>query len=621
MSETPQQSPGLSTSLILALPPVAALLAIVSMRPYDGALFHYARTGSDWSHHYIRVLMARELPQVRPGSFLEWLIQGDHDFPPLIHAVGAPAGFLIGHGEAEIARLGLLWVLLLALAVGLVTTSLSGSRRLGVASFATTVLFPPFHAASLNYYFDLPMSALTWCCIAALVAGQDRRPLLAGAVAGVFLFLAGLAKWSALPMAPPVLLGIMLCRRPSELPALQNWKRRLVCGLSLSLSTLALLAGYWKLSTRSWNRMMHMTYGTELNPSSDFVQSATAVDAVMSILAGLPTLFDPGRHLSAEPFAFYSIRGVFCFLSPPIAALLALLFAVWLWRSRVAWPLLVTTVLGYLVLFTVVIPTLDERFLLTPAPVLIVLVLLSWRLLPRVLGALFAITYVSLALWVAWDFHHTPVNPEPGMGRDAALAGEGEFFRIWEEVDLERRGLGLQSASDAQWGWMRLDQPQPVYLRLRERLWDQLIACRADAVLVEDQLTGTGMAEGLWWAYRNELARLRGEDAFQSIQGFSDSISDIFTGDSLEVDELMASDRVVALSSYNLRQPDIPAGAPGIIGEGWSLRGVADRADTEGVSHLAIWSPQGSELCPQWSTRVGTIDAVGLPGPLGIGAQ
>ena len=600
--------------MLLASAPVAAMLAIVSSRPYDGALYHYARTGSDWSHHYIRVLMARDLPQVQFGGLLEWLIQGDHDFPPLIHAVGAPAGFIIGHGEADIARLGLGWVLLLALAAASVVTSVSDSRRLGVVAFVTTALLPPFHAASLNYYFDLPMSALTWCCIAVLISGQDRRPVLAGAVAGLFLFLAGLAKWSALPMAPPVLLGIMLCRRPSELPAIQQWKRRLICAVSLSLSTLGLLASYWKLSTRSWNRMMHMTYQTDLDPSSEFINSGTALDAFMSIIGGLPTLFDPGRHLSAEPFAFYSIRGVFCFFSPPIAVLMALLLLAWAAKSRNAWPLLATTILGYLLLFTLVIPTLDERFLLTPAPVLIVLAMLGLQRLPRTLAGVLSVAYIAATLWVAWDFHHTEYDNNPGIGHEVRAPGEGEFRRIWDEVDLERNGLGLQSASDAQWGWMRYDQPQPTYLRLRERLWDQLALCGAEAVLVEDQLTGTGMGEGLWWAYRNELARLVGEYAFRSIQGFSDSISDIFTGDSLEVDGLIAADQVVAISSYNLDQPGIPARAPGVISEGWTLRVVIDRAETEGASHLAIWTPAGSQRCPQWKNQVGAIDTRGLPG-------
>ena len=104
-----------------------------------------------------------------------------------------------------------------------------------------------------------------------------------------------------------------------------------------------------------------------------------------------------------------------------------------------------------------------------------------------------------------------------------------------------------------------------------------------------------------------------------SIQGFSDSISDIFTGDSVEVDDLIAEDQVVALSSYNLGQPDIPARAPGIISEGWTLRAVIDRAETEGVSHLAIWSPAGSQRCPQWENRVGGIDTEGIPGRPGSG--
>ncbi len=591
------------------------MLAIVASRPYDGALFHYARSGSDWSHHYIRVVMALELPNVGFGGLLGWLTSGDHDFPPLIHAIGAPAGYLIGHGEAPIGRLGVIWVLVLALAVGSTIRSLTNSSRAGIAAFVATALLPPFHAASLNYYFDLPMTALIWVAIAVLIAGQDKRPLLAGAVAGAFLFLAGLAKWSALPMAPPLLLGILLCTRPQAPPLLKQWKGRLLCAGAMGLSSFALLTGYWRLSTRSWNRMMHMTYQTELDPSSDFLHSSSGLDAVSGILSNLPTLFDLNRHLQTHPntFAFYSIRGVFCFLSPLLALLLFALLGLWLWKTRTAWPLLVVTLASYLVLFSVVIPTVDERFLLTPGPVLLVLAVLAWRGLPKPAAVAIALTYIAVALWVAWDFHHTDSIPDPGVGSDRREPLSGEFGRVWDEVSQERRGLGLQSASDAQWAWLRYDQRQPVYLRLREVLWEALTACGANVLLVEDQLTQTGLAEGLWWAYRNDLSRLRNEDAFHSIQGFSESISDIFTGDSVDPQDAIAEDRIVALSSYDLSQPGIPTKAPGLIHSGWQLRAVIDRAEAEGASHLAIWTPEGSARCPQWQHQVGELGTMQAP--------
>ncbi len=592
---------------MLASLPVSVLCGIVATRPYDGGLFHHARSGSDWSHHYIRVLMAGELPGLSPTAVLQWLVEGDHDFPPLIHALGAPAGHLIGHGEHRIALLGLLWVVILALAVGSTVRSLSGSTRLGLAAFSATALLPPFHAASLNYYFDLPMTALIWCCIAALIAGQERWPLLAGTLGGVFLFLAGLAKWSALPMAPPLLLGILLCHRQGQASALQSWRSRVKCAVAMGLSTLLLLSAWWRLSTRSWDRMMHMTYGTALDPDSAFGMKQSALQAVLGIIDGLPKLFDPARHLSTEPFAFYSIRGVFCFLSPPLTILLSALFILWLLRSRNSWRLLACTVIGYLCLFTVVIPTLDERFLLTPGPVLLILCLIAWaRLSPRTAGSV-ALLYIGASLWVAWDFHHQPDSGDVGEGVGPEPDINGEFQRIWREVSLERSGIGLQSASDAQWGWRRMDDEQPIYLRLREPIWRELGRCKASAILVEEQLTRTGLAEGLWWAYRNELARLQGEHAFHSIQGFSDRINDVFTGDSLELKDLIWEDRVAALSSYDQTQPGLKPAAPGVLASGWELRAVIDRGPTEGTSHLAIWTPVGSKLCQQWQGGRGRI--------------
>jgi len=591
---------------------VGDLFAVVATRPYDDALFHHARAGSDWSHHYIRVQMAATLQHTSLVDLPRWVVEGDHDFPPLIHVVGAPLGYVVGHSEVAIQRLGLLWVLMLGLSVGWVAHRLSGSRQVAIAAGTAVALMPSAHAASMNYYFDLPMTSLLWLSAAVLLGTQDRWPLLAGIFAGAICFLAALGKWTALPMAPPLLLGALAC-----VPVGRRWTaitvgRRVLSATALTATMALLLVHYWKLSTRSWERMLHMTYGGNLQQAGD-PSSAAEASGVLSQLANrLPDVVDLLAHLNIDSLFFYPVRLVFCVLSPMVAILVLGGCVLWLRRGALGWPLVGSLVSGHLFLLYFVIPDLDDRFLLTLAPSLILAMVFGWRHLTEPLRTALACVFVCVSIWVAWDFHHTPPEPpeppsDPGPG-ELPTPSRGALEKAIDAADVlsNLSGPGLQSGVDRQWGWSRTDDVAARYFPLRTIIWDELVRCGASIVMVENLLMPLDVG-GLWWSYRNALATLEDEHSFESIVGFEDGMNSTYSGDTIPLETAIERDLVVVVARNDLSQPDAAPQRPKLLQSGWRRRALADRGETEGASHLAIWTPQGSRLCSQWSGNPGEL--------------
>ncbi|HCP45809.1 MAG TPA: hypothetical protein DIU15_07195 [Deltaproteobacteria bacterium] len=589
---------------------VGFAFSLVATRPYDDALFHHARAGSDWSHHYIRVQMATSLQTTQTSDLSTWLVEGDHDFPPLIHVVGTLLGYVVGHSEANIQRTGLLWVLILGLAVGLVAARLSRSRPLGIAAGTAVLLMPSAHAASMTYYFDLPMTALLWLSAAVLMATQDKWPLRAGVLAGAICFLAGLGKWTALPMAPPLLLGVLAC-----LPPGQRWTsiavgRRVLSATALTGTLVVLLVHYWKLSTRSWDRMLHMTYGGDLAQSAAPDGNDGDASGILSQLASkLPDVVDLLAHINLDSLFFYPVRLVFCVLSPMIAVLVIAGGVLWLRRSTLGWPLVGCLTAGHLFLLYFVIPDLDDRFLLTLAPALVLAAVFGWQTLSEPLRSVLGCLFVCISLWVAWDFHHTPPEPppDPGPGEPHAHT-RSALEKAIDAADVltNLKGPGLQSGVDRQWGWSRADDVADRYFPLRDIIWEGLVQCEAQVVLVENLLMPLDVG-GLWWSYRNALAALEGEHTFQSIQGFEDTMFSTYSGDTIQLEAAIESDSVVVVARNDLSHPDAPLKRPPLLETGWRRRALADRGETEGASHLAIWAPVGSKLCSQWAGQPGEL--------------
>ncbi len=612
--------PGATSSVGLAVQVGAALIAlallcIVLSRPYDGAQFHSARSGVEWTHHALRVQLASDLPGLHPLRARDWVLSADRDFPPLVPVVGALLGFVVGHGEESIHRAGLLWLLLLALATGILCKALSGDAKLALAAAVCSLLLPAHHAASLNFYFDLPMVALLWMGLATLAWQQDVRPVRAGLAAGCLLSLAAFAKWTALPLIPPLLLGVLLIR-----PEGKSWDRDLLllrarAALPLVVLNTGLVLSFWRLSPRSWNRMLSMSFGGALDPRTDFTPTSW-LHTVRTTLGGLTEAITPGRHLSLEALYWYPLHSIWSYLSVPVAALLALLALRWLHRPDRSWPLIACTFLGHIALLFGVFSSLDERFLLSLGPVLLLPPLLAWSSLPTKPRALLGALFVGSTLWVAFDFHHSTAEPGVGIGDNepeaTTIAG-----RVWGEIAAERQGIGLQSATDRQWGWMRSDAQRPAYFEARELLWNELVGCGASVVLAQEELTLDGFGEGFWWDFRRRRALLDRDAAPDSILGLAGGTTVLLSGTPISIERAVRRDLIVAVTRYegkmrwqDLALPQAEAAAPA-----FELRAIIDRRKLlpegpvlmDGPHLLALWTPPGSARCPQLTKDGDTV--------------
>jgi len=598
---------------------VVMLLGIVLSRPYDGAQFHSARSGVEWTHHAQRVQLASELPALHPLRAIEWFLLADQDFPPLVPAVGALLGFVVGHDEEPIHRAGVLWLLLLALATALLTRALHTDPRVAVAAGVCCLLLPAHHAASLGFYFDLPMVALLWMGLAVLAWQQNHRPVRAGLAAGFVFTLAALAKWTALPLIPPLALGVLLIR-----PEQSRWDRKLLAlrvraALPLLALSSVLVLSFWRLSSRSWNRMLAMSFGGELDPSTAFAPTSW-LHALSANLGGLGTVVTTGRHLTVEALYWYSLHFIWAYLSVPLTILLAVALLGWMRRPDRSWPLIASATATHLVLLFGIFTSLDERFLLSLGPALVLPPILGWYALPTRPKALLGGFFVGCALWVALDFHHSSPSPGEAIG-DTRTETTNTAQRIWDEINVERRGLGLQSATDRQWGWMRSDALRPAYFEAREVVWSSLRECGADVILAQEELTLDGFGEGFWWDYRRRLAVLRSESVPASILGAgNDDSLVLLSGASISVEQAARSDSIAAITRYEGSPGwhELPLPQPELGQPKWDLRAVLDRRKLfprgpvlmDGPELLALWTPFGSSLCPQWPA---TSTAEALP--------
>ena len=140
----------------------------------------------------------------------DWVTAADQGYPPLIHWVAAPLGSVLGHHVGIVERAGLLWLLLLVAATGVLATAVTEDRTTGALAAATVATFPALHGTALGYFHDLPMTALLFAAAAALFAYGTTRPVVAGTSAGVFFVLACTGKWTALVLAPFLVLPALL---------------------------------------------------------------------------------------------------------------------------------------------------------------------------------------------------------------------------------------------------------------------------------------------------------------------------------------------------------------------------------------------------------------------------
>ena len=486
---------------LLPLGLILAALGLVLGRPYDGAAFRGVGTGTGWSQHQIRLEGLLTTFEGAPVSGMSLLYALDSQYPPLLHRVTIALSPLLGNSAEGVSRGMVLWWLLLGLSVAAVGHSWTGSRRFALVAGLGSFLIPVFGASSLHYYFDMPLAALTWACI-AMVLGARRlievreKSLGVGitlALAGGFCFtLAALMKWSALPQATPLVLGALLTtlRQPGGEPLSTTRRRRLLSltlvGLATGVVALISIQSYLQGSSSSWDEMQSITLSAgpgHYPPIADLHPSLQSFH--------IPALGKIQTYAAFVPGRLYS----------PLLTLVVLFgLVLWVRRGAPGWDWAILGVGGNLAFLLFLIPPTDERFLYLIAPLPVLLALQGLQdLLPRFRTAV-VVAWSSVSLLVLADVHH---------GDESALN------RAWDLSfvhDVVGRGLSISSGDPAA-GWRRADDPisKQRFDPGHESLFNEIAGCAADSLTVSPEAL-VDPSDETWWRYRTDLAQVTGED-------------------------------------------------------------------------------------------------------------
>ncbi|MCP4873254.1 MAG: hypothetical protein GY898_31560 [Proteobacteria bacterium] len=466
----------------------ALFVGIVQTRTDGADLFVGADRGVFWAEHVERLVAVSNTeaawPAVLEGNreaAENWVYSVDQRFPPGLYLWGAIVGRIFSHEAEVVCRSMSAWWLLLAAAAGLLTSRIAeGVRWSFVAGYAATLSIPSLGSLSLTYFFDLPMIAMIWTALAAWML-LERWPPVAGVVAGTLLFLAGLFKWTALPIG-----GLMLaCVAAAGLIA--SWDRK---RCAWSLLGLALAAGTMGGAFWQWLQLGGQSFDYMLT----IMASATVSAQVRTWELGpwtLVTVEWENRRL-----AWYAVRSLTQVIGPLSAIPLAL-GAFWGARGRAGW-LCLLIVAVHAVFVLVLVPSLDARFLMTATPAIAIVAAVGWLQRGPWGATLAAATLLAGGITLA-EFHHGERNA---------------WNRIWPtdptpEQPLAGRGIFLDVGDRLTGGWPKAESTHP-YAPEREAVWDALTACDQAALLVPSDALGT-YGDAQWLAYRQKLARLQDE--------------------------------------------------------------------------------------------------------------
>jgi len=587
----------------LALGTVVSISVLVVRRILAGGVQQYGCDGAPYIEHVARLQVVQV---VRDGSWLtpfRTLVDADGAFPPGMHLATLPVGAIFGHGSDVALLTGPFWLVVLALAVGVVTFLVAqgrgqgpqDSRReslAGLAAFCLVPLFPAVHGFATRYYYDLPMTALIWLSVATLLALRPRRPFVAGLLAGLVLALASLVKWSALPFGLTILVGAAYCGRSTDAsddgvlaPVFETTRRTAALVLAVAVATglsLAYLAASGSSNSyrqMSWETFEGVEPGPGLPPALAGILPEFLNSLAMQTVAGW-------TRLELSDLAFYPSRLAFSALSPGLAIVCLLAIGFWWARDRRGWPLLAAVLLGHGLLLVLVIPRLDDRFLLPGLPLLALVLGCAWSRSHIVLRWLLLPAVVGLGLAVAWDFHEG--IPSSWTEPRLVLDGRGDV-----RPSTMARGWGAAS-SVQRLGWVRHDEEGSARTAFRDGLWDELSRCRSGrlAELDERPMLG-GCGNRFWWEYRGDLDQLQGgAGRLPFVSGYVWQIPPGGGGTSSAPDLLVVG-----------QEPEggwrLPAGLEPGAWELWK-----QVADPEGGAGAALWTQLDRQPCDM-NARIG----------------
>ena len=554
----------------------------------------YGNNGAEWIEHADRLGIGRTLASWlrEPYSPIELVRALDGSFPPLLHLLSL---LLPGASAQSLVWSGMLWAGLLAAAVGVVTAHLA-DRRVGVAAAVATLLLPAVHGSAARYYYDLPMTAMCWAATAALVSRWDRPWSKAWRLPAVLAVAACLLKWTAVPFLVGLLVAALLAAprgsAATTLGRLGLPKHRTAVVAATLLAWVA-LCGAWLLVAGEENSLAFMAQESGV-VSSDTDAAGAPADAAGPVGAALRRIVDP-----AEPMwmrgVYYAAGWVLSTCSPLLALALMLLLGLAVWRRTCGAIFAVLAAAAHLSFLLLFVQPIDDRFLLTLTPALVIGAVTGLYRLPRPWVRRIGGTVLVVAALVAVDFHHgRPTGLTKHYSAQPLLLGRKPILQ-------PPQGRGLGAASSTLWlGWSRSDETLPARLALREAVWARLEACApSQFAAVDEQPVFAPEGDASWFEYRSLLAASTLDDA-QSVTVLAWTADMSMDGEPLrergvvcldpELDGLQPlEDDAVVLSAMELNGSALPPLCP--QGVPWRLDALVE--DPDGGPGVGVWSVGG----------------------------
>ena len=433
----------------------------------------YGASAAEYIEHLARLRLVLRLEGGELHDLGGLVRAVDGLYPPLLHLVTGAWGALFGHSAEAAVASGPLWWVALAGAMGVLAHRLELGRG---AALVGTMLVPALAAVSTRYYYDLPMTALLWWGV-ALLPGRDRPGW--GVGSALFWSLAAITKWTALPFVLPMAFG-------GALSLGGRWRVLLP-----SSAPFLLAAGWLAFGGTSLGAMSETTFR-----APDLLQVGLAGVVEASLLEL--------QHDGWYRLRFYPLRMVATVLSPIGAAVIALLALRWARTGARGLVLVVAVVLGQVGFLILMVPPLDDRFILTAAPAL-------------VLVAAGGVTAMGTPRWLAWAL----VVLGLGLAADVQLrpSGIGLSTDAREAMtsSVDGSGLALRAgvgSSMFQRGWSRSEHTPPSRRALRAAVQERLARCPDDLSLSSPKPAITPSGDAYWWRYQAALAAVRrGEGA------------------------------------------------------------------------------------------------------------
>ena len=483
----------------------AAVAGVVLLRLRQG-LQPYGVEGAHYIEHAERLTVLGAWSRVGDPGSMGLVDELDGLFPPLMHLVAIVLSPLVGHGAGAVAATGLLWLFGLAAAVGATAWLLTRSRAAAGAATVGALLLPAAHAFATRYYYDLPMTTLLWILVPVALSTWDRRPWLGGLLVGLLWLAANLLKWSSIPFG-----GFMLLAAAAT-PVLATDGKRLLRPLrrigAFALATAVAAVGslVWVLAAGPESSL-----GTMADVMwRDLGQRSVGSGGLGAMVAGAWTwVVEHGALLGSRwqpsKLTWYAVQSITTVLSPLFALPVLALAALGAVRHPRTLALAGLLIGGQLVFLLLWIPVIDERFLLTSLPALLLLAGLGFAALPDRWRLPVGVGVVVCGLWVAAEFH-LAFPPLPSAGWEAT-PGES-----WDAPPLRGWGIALGDSVE-QRGWSRRRTSPDDRAEVREQVWEAVARCRPATVLIPEAPTEAAPAGQIYWLdYRSMLASMDDRD-------------------------------------------------------------------------------------------------------------